>query len=59
MCNLYSMARSRDEVTMGGKPKLTPHQRGQGLARRETGEPMWDIAHIYNVSHSSTSRLTP
>ena len=44
-------------VRMGRKPKLTPHQRKEALARRETGEPLVDIARSYAVSHSTISRL--
>jgi DNA invertase Pin-like site-specific DNA recombinase len=44
-------------VRMGRKPKLTPHQRREALARRETGEPLVDIARSYAVSHSTISRL--
>jgi DNA invertase Pin-like site-specific DNA recombinase len=44
-------------VRMGRKPKLTPHQRKEALARRESGEPMREIAESYNVSHSTISRL--
>jgi hypothetical protein len=42
---------------MGNKPKLTLYQRKEGLARRETGEPMREFAQRYNVSHSTISRL--
>ncbi len=45
-------------VRMGRKPKLTPHQRKEALARRENGEPMREIAQSYNVSHSTISRLS-
>jgi DNA invertase Pin-like site-specific DNA recombinase len=44
-------------VVMGRKPKLTPHQRQEALARREGGEPLVDIGRSYNVSHSTISRL--
>jgi DNA invertase Pin-like site-specific DNA recombinase len=44
-------------VRMGRKPKLTPHQRREALARREAGEPLVDIARTYAVSHSTISRL--
>jgi DNA invertase Pin-like site-specific DNA recombinase len=46
-------------VKMGRKPKLTPHQIQEALRRRQTGEPMRDIAKTYNVSHSTISRLQP
>lgn len=44
-------------VKMGRKPKLTPHQRREALARLESGEPTRAIARSYNVSHSTISRL--
>jgi len=44
-------------VKLGRKPKLTPHQRREALARREAGEPLTEIARSYNVSHSTISRL--
>lgn len=45
-------------VKLGRKFKLTPHQRGEALARRESGkESQTDIARSYNVSHSTISRL--
>ena len=44
-------------VKLGRKPKLTPHQQREALARREAGESMTEIARSYNVSHSTISRL--
>src|SRR5712672_1181775 len=44
-------------VILGRKPKLSPHQRREALARREAGEVLTDIARTYNVSHSTISRL--
>jgi DNA invertase Pin-like site-specific DNA recombinase len=44
-------------VKMGRKPKLTPHQRQEAIARRDRGEALTDIARSYNVSHSTISRL--
>jgi DNA invertase Pin-like site-specific DNA recombinase len=44
-------------VIMGRRPKLTPHQRREAIARREAGEVLTDIARSYNVSHSTISRL--
>lgn len=46
-------------VRFGRKPKLTPHQAREALARREAGEPLVEIARSYNVSHSTISRLAP
>jgi N-terminal domain of anti-restriction factor ArdC/Resolvase, N terminal domain/Helix-turn-helix domain of resolvase len=39
------------------KPKLTPHQVKEAVARREAGEPLVEIGRSYNVSHSTISRL--
>jgi DNA invertase Pin-like site-specific DNA recombinase len=44
-------------VVFGRKPKLTPHQRAEALARRDAGESLMDIGRSYNVSHSTISRL--
>jgi DNA invertase Pin-like site-specific DNA recombinase len=45
-------------VRFGRKPKLTPQQRREALARRAAGEALTAIARTYNVSHSTISRLT-
>ncbi len=45
-------------VRLGRRPKLTPHQRKEAIARRDAGEPLTEIARTYNVSHSTISRLT-
>jgi DNA invertase Pin-like site-specific DNA recombinase len=44
-------------VRFGRKPKLTPHQIQEALARRNAGEPLSEIGRSYNVSHSTISRL--
>lgn len=45
-------------VKFGRKPKLTAHQRKEALKRRDKGEEtLTEIAHSYNVSHSTISRL--
>lgn len=44
-------------VRFGRKPKLTPHQMREALARRDAGEPLVEIARSYAVSHSTISRL--
>lgn len=44
-------------VRFGRKPKLTPHQIKEALARRSVGEPLAEIGRSYNVSHSTISRL--
>ncbi|MCP4305492.1 MAG: recombinase family protein [bacterium] len=44
-------------VKMGRRPKLTPHQIQEALARRAAGETLTDIARSYAVSHSTISRL--
>src|SRR5438309_9888957 len=47
-------------VKLGRKPKLTPHQRKEALARRERGEEsQTDIARSYNVSHRRITSLKP
>ena len=43
--------------SLGRKPKLTPHQRQEVLARRATGESTREIARSYNVNASTISRL--
>jgi hypothetical protein len=40
-------------------PKLTPHQRQEAIARRESDETLVDIARSYNVSHPTIMRLFP
>jgi DNA invertase Pin-like site-specific DNA recombinase len=45
-------------VKMGRRPKLTPHQQREAIARRDAGETLVDIARSFNVSHSAISRLT-
>jgi DNA invertase Pin-like site-specific DNA recombinase len=44
-------------VKFGRKPKLTPHQIQEALARRNAGEGLVEIGQSYNVSHSTISRL--
>jgi DNA invertase Pin-like site-specific DNA recombinase len=44
-------------VRLGRKPKLTPHQRLEALARRDAGEALTEIGRSYAVSHSTISRL--
>ena len=44
-------------VRLGRKPKLTPHQQHEARRRRESGEPIREIARTYNVSHTTISRL--
>jgi len=44
-------------IKFGRKPKLTPHQVAEALARRANGEPLTDIGRSFNVSHSTISRL--
>jgi DNA invertase Pin-like site-specific DNA recombinase len=44
-------------VRFGRKPKLTPHQIAEALARREAGEALVDIARTFAVSHSTISRF--
>jgi DNA invertase Pin-like site-specific DNA recombinase len=44
-------------VRFGRRPKLSPFQVSEALARREAGEPLADIGRSYGVSHSTISRL--
>jgi DNA invertase Pin-like site-specific DNA recombinase len=44
-------------VQFGRKPKLTKHQIAEALARRAAGETTTDIGRLFNVSHSTISRL--
>ena len=45
-------------VKLGRKPKLTPHQRREAIARRERGdETLAEIGRSYNVSGWTISRL--
>ena len=44
-------------VKLGRRPKLSPHQIREALARREAGVSTREIARTYNVSHSTISRL--
>src|SRR5215216_6460752 len=44
-------------VKLGRRPKLSPHQTREALARRDAGEATREIARTYNVSHSTISRL--
>jgi DNA invertase Pin-like site-specific DNA recombinase len=44
-------------VRFGRKPKLSPFQVREAIARREAGEPMTDIGRSYGVSHLTISRL--
>ena len=46
-------------VKLGRKPKLTPHQKHEALARRERGEEtLAEIGRSYNVSGWTISRLS-
>jgi DNA invertase Pin-like site-specific DNA recombinase len=44
-------------VRLERKPKLTAHQKRETIAQREKGEDLTEIAHSYNMSHSTISRL--
>jgi len=44
-------------VKFGRKPKLSPYQRAEALARREDGETLAEIARSYAVDVSTISRL--
>ncbi len=43
---------------LGRRPKLTPHRQREAIKRRESGEPIRDIARTYNVHNSTISRLS-
>jgi DNA invertase Pin-like site-specific DNA recombinase len=45
-------------VSLGRKPKLTPHRKEEAIRRRDEGEPVRAIARTYSVSASTISRLT-
>jgi len=45
-------------VRLGRKPKLTPHQQREALARRDAGDSVTEIARSYDVHHSTISRLS-
>jgi len=46
-------------VKLGRKPKLTPHQKREAIARRDLGdETHAEIGRSYNVSGWTISRLT-
>ncbi|MGX5805322.1 recombinase family protein [Bradyrhizobium sp. Arg314] len=44
-------------VKFGRKPKLSDQQRREAMAQLAAGEPMGEVAHRYNVSNSTISRL--
>jgi DNA invertase Pin-like site-specific DNA recombinase len=45
------------DVKMGGKPKLTPHQKKEAIRRSDQGEAVCEIARSYNVHNSTISRF--
>ncbi|MFT3941576.1 recombinase family protein [Rhodopseudomonas sp.] len=49
----------RRGVRMGRRPKLTPFQIAEALARRAAGEPVREIARSFAVAHSTIARLKP
>lgn len=52
------MARAKARgAKFGRRPKLTPAQRREALARRDAGEPLSEIARTYAVNPSTISRL--
>jgi DNA invertase Pin-like site-specific DNA recombinase len=44
-------------VHMGRPSKLAPHQKKEAIRRRDAGEPTRETARMFNVSHSTISRL--
>ena len=52
-------ARAVERGQKMGRPfKLTDHQKGEAIKRRDQGETLADIARSYNVSPATISRLT-
>jgi DNA invertase Pin-like site-specific DNA recombinase len=52
-------ARAVERGQQMGRPfKLTDHQKGEAIKRRDQGETLADIARSYNVSPATISRLT-
>jgi DNA invertase Pin-like site-specific DNA recombinase len=45
-------------MKMGRKPKPTPHQQREAMRRRDSGEPVLEIARSFNVHQATISRLT-
>jgi helix-turn-helix resolvase-like protein len=45
-------------VQLGRKPKLKLHQQREAIKRRESGEPIREIARNYDIHNSTISRLT-
>ena len=43
--------------SLGRPPKLTAHQQREAIKRRDSGEPLREIARTYNVHHATISRL--
>jgi DNA invertase Pin-like site-specific DNA recombinase len=59
---LENTARGRDHakaqgVKFGRKPKLTPHQQREAVARIAAGEPQRSVARSFNVHQSTIARL--
>jgi len=48
----------RPQLKNGRPFKMTPRQRQEALARRESGELLTEIARSYNISAATISRLT-
>ena len=52
-------ARAKESgISLGRKPKLTPHQKQEAIRRRDEGQSVREIARSYNVSASTITRLT-
>jgi DNA invertase Pin-like site-specific DNA recombinase len=51
-------ARAKAEGVWADRPKLTPDQRREAIARRDTGEALTDIARTFGVSRTTIGRLT-
>jgi DNA invertase Pin-like site-specific DNA recombinase len=44
--------------SLGRPHKLTLHRRQKAIRRRENGDPVREIARMFNVHHATISRLT-
>lgn len=56
-CNEGRVRAMANGVQFGRKHKLTAHQKGEAMQRRQAGETLQDIAKSYNVSHQTIGRL--
>lgn len=57
-CDAGRVRAKAEGVRFGRKPKLSPFQRKEAIARREAGEPQALIARTYGVDQATISRLS-